>query len=200
MVLLSDKSLHELKKLAQEVCQRDSCRLYDLDFTGGSQCQVLRIFAMRADENISLEQCANISRGLSWILDTQEDLIPSGSYSLEVSSPGLERILKEKWHFEEAIQEFVKFKLHHPLEKLPDGISEKLTKKASRSKHFSGFIIEVQDNKVIVEFEQHYWEIYFDNIKRAQVTYNFKSAQRGDLKAPLPKLTTNQEEVKNGCR
>ena len=122
--MLSDKTLHKLKELAEEVCQRESCRLYDLEFAGGSQGRVLRIFVTGIKKDVSLEQCADISRGLSWLLDTHENLIPGDSYKLEVSSPGLERILKEKWHFEEAINESVKLSLHQPLTTLPEELPE----------------------------------------------------------------------------
>ena len=122
MSLLDQNNLQDLKKLAQEVCQRESCRLYDLELTGGGKSRVLRVFILGVDQSVGLEQCAEVSRGLSWLLDTQEHIIQGNSYGLEVSSPGLERTLKEKWHFEEALQELVKVNLYKALEKLPDGI------------------------------------------------------------------------------
>jgi ribosome maturation factor RimP len=62
---------------------------------------------------VSVDDCANISRGLNLLLDV-EDLIPGGMYHLEVSSPGLERKLTEKWHFEKALQKRIRVKVVNP--------------------------------------------------------------------------------------
>ena len=174
MSLLDQNNLQELKKLAQEVCQRESCRLYDLEFTGGEKSRVLRVFILGMDQTVGLEQCAEVSRGLGWLLDTQEHIIQGDSCGLEVSSPGVERTLKEKWHFEEALQELVKVNLNKALENLPDGIDDSLTRKFQRNKQIRGTIVKVLDHHIVLDFDKHFWEVPFDNIKKAQVIYDFK--------------------------
>jgi ribosome maturation factor RimP len=58
--------------------------------------------------SITVEDCANVSRALNLLLDV-ENLIPGEKpYDLEVSSPGLERDLKQLWHFEESVNKPVK--------------------------------------------------------------------------------------------
>ncbi len=58
---------------------------------------------------VSIEDCANVSRGLNLRLDV-EDVIPGGQYELEVSSPGLDRKLTQGWHFEKAVGKTVQVK------------------------------------------------------------------------------------------
>ncbi|MCB0387057.1 MAG: ribosome maturation factor RimP [Bdellovibrionales bacterium] len=94
--------LMKVRSLAQEVSEREGCQLYDVEFSGGPQGRVLRIFIERSEGQVSLDDCANVSRGLNLVLDSQ-DLVPGGQYELEVSSPGIERRLSELWHFEKAV-------------------------------------------------------------------------------------------------
>src|SRR5690606_25253897 len=94
------QNLPKMKELAKEVCAQQGCELYDLDFSPGSKGQGRRLLVyVEKRGGVSLEDCERVSKGLSEILD-EKDLIPDGEYALEVSSPGLERPLKEKWHFD----------------------------------------------------------------------------------------------------
>ena len=138
---------------------------------------MLRVFVVASGCGVNVDQCADISRGLSWLLDTQ-NIIPDGRYNLEVSSPGLERQLKEKWHFEGAVQEVVKFHLIRPLN-IPEDIGEKMTRRMGQVKRLKGMIVEVLDNRVVVESDGLCWEVLFDNIQKAQVVFDFKKAIQG---------------------
>ncbi|MFN7184880.1 MAG: ribosome maturation factor RimP [Alphaproteobacteria bacterium] len=66
-------------------------RLVQLKLNDGSKNRLLQIMAERPDGSITLEDCANISRQVSAVLDV-EDIIPT-AYRLEVGSPGLDRPL-----------------------------------------------------------------------------------------------------------
>jgi ribosome maturation factor RimP len=79
--------------------------LYDIEFSGG----ILRIL-VDVEGGIDIDAIKSISRRSSRILD-EVDPIP-GRYTLEVSSPGLERPLRTRQHFEGAIGAVVKFKTH----------------------------------------------------------------------------------------
>ena len=78
--------------------------LVDVTFTGGT----LRVTVDR-DDGITTESLAEVNRLISPILD-QHDPVP-GRYTLEVSSPGLERPLKRPAHFQRALDELVVVKL-----------------------------------------------------------------------------------------
>ena len=177
---MNEKKFNEVKALAQEVCQRESCRLYDIELGEGGKNRVLRMLVLGTKRGASLDQCAEISHGLGWLLDTQ-DLMPSGSYGLEVSSPGLERSLKARWHFEEAIEESVKFTLFQPLDTL-DKTHEEAARPVKGAKHIKGIITEVLEDRILVEVDKACWEIFFDNIQKAQVIFDFKKVPQYGLK------------------
>ena len=60
-----------------------------------------------------MDRIAQLSRGVSRLLDEQDPV--SGSYTLEVSSPGLERPLRRPSHFEKAVGRTAKVKTHTPV-------------------------------------------------------------------------------------
>jgi ribosome maturation factor RimP len=69
------------------------------------------------DGGVNLDDCANVSRGLNLILDV-DDAIPGSGYNLEVSSPGLERFLREARHFSKTVGSVLQVKLKEPRENL----------------------------------------------------------------------------------
>lgn len=87
-----------IRPLVVSVVEEHDADLYDLQFDGG----VLRIFLDR-DGGVDIDTIGSVSRDVSRLLD-REDPIP-GSFTLEVSSPGLERRLRTPEHFVRAIGE-----------------------------------------------------------------------------------------------
>src|SRR5918997_1592887 len=89
-------ALDEVKDLAQAVTKRRSLRLWDVEMAGRPGQSVLRVF-VDADGGVDLDTVAQVSEEISRGLDLK-DPIP-GRYTLEVSSPGLERTLRLPEHF-----------------------------------------------------------------------------------------------------
>jgi ribosome maturation factor RimP len=85
--------------------------LVDLEYAPGRAHAQLRIFIDRA-AGIGLDDCEAVSREVSALLDV-EDPVPTG-YTLEVSSPGLDRILRTPAHFERFVGERVRVELVNP--------------------------------------------------------------------------------------
>lgn len=81
--------------------------LYDIVTTKEHEDNIFRVF-VTSKEGITLDKCAEISRMISPILDIDEPM--HGNYKLEVSSPGIERRLKNPQHFMASIGEKVKLK------------------------------------------------------------------------------------------
>jgi ribosome maturation factor RimP len=105
-VQVASEIKEKLLSLIGDISDREGLRLYDLEFSG-SRSRVVRVLIDRKDGPVSVEDCANVSRALNLLLDI-EDLIPGGAYDLEVSSPGLERKLTQRWHYEQAKGQRVK--------------------------------------------------------------------------------------------
>ena len=96
--------------------------------------QTLQIMAERADGSMSVEDCEELSRTLSAVLDV-EDPIP-GEYNLEVSSPGIDRPLTRPKDFERWQGFDVKIELSEPM---------------SGRKRFRGLLQGVEGGEVLVE-------------------------------------------------
>ncbi len=83
--------------------------LYDLETVSENEQKIFRIYITSAKEKVSLDKCAEVTRILSPILDLEPPV--NGEYTLEVSTPGIERSLKKQEHFVGSIGEDVKVKL-----------------------------------------------------------------------------------------
>lgn len=99
--MLSSEILQKLETLADQVAVREGCELYDLEMAGVGGRRTLRVFIDKAPNGASVDDCSNVSRGLSLLLDVEDPI--QGAYDLEVSTPGLDRILRKPWHFERAV-------------------------------------------------------------------------------------------------
>ena len=80
---------------------------------GGGKSRMLRVFIDKPT-GVTHEDCANLSREVSTILDV-EDAVPGGSYVLEVSSPGLDRKLFRPGDFERFQGSRVKLTTRDPV-------------------------------------------------------------------------------------
>jgi ribosome maturation factor RimP len=90
--------VEQIRAVATRVAADYGLEIFDVQFRREGAGMVLRVLidrpgpAATAEESVSVEDCANVSRELSAILDV-DDVVPS-SYTLEVSSPGLDRPLR----------------------------------------------------------------------------------------------------------
>ena len=103
-----------LRQLAENACAQAGCWLYDLDIVGAHNNRTLRITVDRDDRPVGVEDCEQVSRILSETLDA-EDVIAGGPYLLEVSSPGIERTLREPRHYTKAVGQTVMVKSYAPM-------------------------------------------------------------------------------------
>ena len=85
----------------------EGIELDDLEVVGGDKASIVRV-VIDADDPIDVDRIARISRGVSRLLD-DTDPIP-GAYTLEVSSPGLERKLRSPRHYVKSVGREVKVK------------------------------------------------------------------------------------------
>ena len=90
----------QLTTLIAPVCEDAGYELVDIEYkTGGSE-SLLRIYIEYppdSDKSIGFDDCETLSRELSAILDVEDPIV--SSYSLEVSSPGIDRPLRTPEHF-----------------------------------------------------------------------------------------------------
>lgn len=164
--MLSPQAVEKIKVLADEVSRREGCLLYDVEFSGNPKSRTLRIFIEAEAAHVSVEQCANVSRGLSLLLDV-EDLIPGERYELEVSSPGIERALRLPWHFKKAVGQEVKVVTFEPIENVKGEV-----------KSVSGELLAADDEAAVFSLGDMEVRVPYQNIKRAQVVFGYKKNEK----------------------
>jgi ribosome maturation factor RimP len=102
-----------LAALLRPVVEELGYTLWDLEYSPGRGSGFVRLY-IDADAGIALDDCERVSRAVSELLDAA-DPVP-GQYTLEVSSPGLERPLRTAAHFAPYVGEAVFIEMAHPLE------------------------------------------------------------------------------------
>jgi ribosome maturation factor RimP len=85
------EELEKIREIVRRVAGTFGVEVVEVELKGGGKARTLKI-TIDKPEGVTHEDCANVSRDVSTILDV-EDVVAGGSYTLEVSSPGLDRKL-----------------------------------------------------------------------------------------------------------
>lgn len=125
--------------------------LLGVQLLGGGQHTTLRVY-IDGPDGITVDNCAGVSHQVSGVLDVEDPI--AGEYTLEVSSPGLERPLFTPAHFLQFEGAMVKVKLITPFE--------------GRRK-FSGRLIGCDDERVGVLEDDVEWQLPLDRIGFAHI-------------------------------
>ena len=142
--------MQRIREIAEKICNREGCYLYDLEMVGSGGTRALRVYVDREEPKggASIEDCTNISRGFNEVLDADEDLVPGGEYELEVSTPGLERVLKEPRHYDKAIGRSIDVRTSSPLTDFNPEIPE-----LGKAKQIVGPLLGYDETGLTVGFE-----------------------------------------------
>jgi len=104
----------KITEIAERVGASEGIEIVEVQLLGAGRGRVLRIFIDKP-EGVSHANCEFISQQVGTILD-MEDVIPGDRYTLEVSSPGLERKLFKAKDFERFVGQKAKVVLREPVE------------------------------------------------------------------------------------
>ncbi len=128
----------KVRELASPLLDAEGLELVDVEYVREREGFILRMFIDKPGGGVGLEDCTRASQAVDTVFDV-EDFIPN-EYSLEVSSPGLNRPLTRPEHFAKAVGKKVKLKTFGPLFEPP-------------RKNFLGVLKAADADKVIVEIE-----------------------------------------------
>jgi ribosome maturation factor RimP len=106
--------IQKVQQIAERVGASEGLEIVEVELVGGGRSRVLRIYIDKP-AGVTHADCEFISQQVGTILDV-EDVIPGGSYTLEVSSPGVERKLTKPSEFERFVGQKVKVVLRQPVE------------------------------------------------------------------------------------
>mgnify|MGYP000710293777 FL=1 len=147
-----EQKLTEMLRPAVEEVGKE---LLGIEFISAGKHSVLRLFIDHED-GINVDDCAEVSRQVSAILDVEDPI--STEYNLEVSSPGLDRPLFEKAHFEAVVGETIEVKLSMPL---------------NGRRKFKGLLEAVEGDTLVVVVDGQDYELVLTNVDKANLVPNF---------------------------
>ncbi len=147
------KFMEDVIQLAEEITKSNNFELVHTEFVQDGKHWVLRLY-LDKEGGITIDDCKLISRQMSYELDV-EDIIPH-AYTLEVSSPGIDRIMGK-------IDDYQKF--------AGEEIVIRLKQSFENRKKYRGKLIGITDDKlsVIVEVDNEEFKVPYKLIKKANL-------------------------------
>ena len=104
---MSSEVTARVAEMVEPVLSASGIELVDIEYLSEGGHMVLRIF-IDTESGITMNEIGSVSREISTLLDVEN--IVDGRYSLEVSSPGLERPLRKPSHFKDAVGKAARIK------------------------------------------------------------------------------------------
>lgn len=135
--------------------------LWGIEYNTHSRHPLLRVF-IDSENGINVEDCAAASRQISSVLDVEDPI--NTEYTLEVSSPGMDRPLFTLDQFTRYVGEWVKVKLRAPFE---------------GRRNFRGRLAGVEADEVVVVVDDHEFLLPIELIDKANVSPQFVASNKG---------------------
>ena len=156
------ENFETLQELIEPIVTGMKFEFVGLEYLPKGHGSLLRIYIDHA-QGIDVDNCADVSRQISAVLDVEDPI--QSEYTLEVSSPGMERPLFTKAHYQQFIGHEVKLSLFRPLV-------------TSNRKKFMGTIEQVEESEsgealIIIEMDKEQYQLPLSNIKKANLVAEF---------------------------
>lgn len=147
----------KVEKLLESKINELGYELYDVEYAKEGKNYFLRIFIDKED-GIDLNDCEKVNDGIMELLD-EADYIKE-QYFLEVSSPGIERVLRKEKHFDSAMGEAIEVKLYKPIDKQKD---------------IEGILTGYDEESITMTYENDEISVPRNNIALAKTKYDWES-------------------------
>nr|WP_189659875.1 MULTISPECIES: ribosome maturation factor RimP [Pseudomonas] len=147
--------LEQLQALLAPVVTGLGFECWGIEFVSQGKHSVLRVYIDK-EGGILVDDCAEVSRQVSSVLDVEDPI--SSEYTLEVSSPGMERPLFTVEQFASHAGEQVKIKLRSPFE---------------GRRNFQGLLRGVEEQDVVVQVDDQEFLLPIDSIDKANIIPSF---------------------------
>ncbi len=133
-------------------------QLYDVQYAKEGKDYFLRLFIENPNGTISLEDCEKVNNEIEEMLDTADYI--KEQYFLEVSSTGVEKIIRKEKHLRENIDEYITVNLFKPV---------------NNSKEFIGKLKKFDDQTIYIEIDSEVIELERKNISLIKKYYDWDS-------------------------
>lgn len=140
-----------LKELLSNVVETMGYEFVGCEMHGQGRNTVLRLY-IDSKTGVTVDDCSRVSRQVSAMLDVEDPI--QGHYTLEVSSPGLDRPLFEIAHYQKVIGSRVKVRLSAPI---------------NDRRNFVGVLQRVENDNIYLHLEEGEVALPFSNIEKAKV-------------------------------
>ena len=145
----------QLETLLGPTVEGLGCRLWGIEYLSQGRRSVLRVYIDR-DAGVSVEDCELVSKQISALLDVEEPI--GGSYTLEVSSPGMDRCLFRPDQYAESIGESIDLRLNFPFE---------------GRRRLVGRMVRFENDEVALQLDDTEFLIPLENVQRARIVPDF---------------------------
>ena len=147
--------LEQLQAMLAPVVESLGYQCWGVEFISQGRHSLLRVYIDHAD-GILIDDCEAVSRQISAVLDVEDPI--TSEYTLEVSSPGMDRPLFTLEQFAAHAGEQVRIKLRSPFE---------------GRRNFQGLLRGVEDQDVVVQVDNHEFLLPVDLIEKANIIPRF---------------------------
>lgn len=148
--------LEQLQALIAPVVEALGYQCWGIEFVAQGKHSLLRVYIDKTD-GILVDDCEIVSRQLSSVLDVEDPI--TQEYTLEVSSPGMDRALFTLEQYAAYVGELVKVKLRSPFE---------------GRRNFQGVLRGIEDEDVIVQVDEHEFLLPIELIEKANIIPRFE--------------------------
>ncbi len=125
--------------------------LWGLEYLSQGRHTLLRLY-VDSESGVNVDDCASVSHHVSGVMDVEDPI--TGEYTLEVSSPGIDRLLFQAEQYAGYVGEWIEIRLRRPFE--------------GRRK-FKGTLKGVEGDDVVVQIDDEEFLLPYDMVERAQV-------------------------------
>lgn len=147
--------LEQLQALLAPVVEALGYQCWGVEFISQGRHSLLRVYIDHPD-GILIDDCEKVSRQISGVLDVEDPV--SGEYTLEVSSPGMDRPLFTLEQFAAHVGAQVKIRLRSPYE---------------GRRNFQGVLRGVEEQDVVVQVDNHEYLLPIESIDKANIIPRF---------------------------
>jgi ribosome maturation factor RimP len=154
---MAESVASKIEEIAQRVAESEGLEIVEVEVKGGGQHRFVRI-SIDKPEGVSHGDCEMVSQQVGTILDV-EDVVPGGRYTLEVSSPGVERKLLKPQDYERFQGKKAKITLRDPI----DG-----------RRNWEGTLAGIEDGLIRLDMERgDPLRFRFDQVQKANLKFEW---------------------------